>query len=98
MALGWWLMNLFKDCSVESFTSNIDQSVLIRAFSQSLKSLLFLERRHYIPEKSNLRWDLTIQKPYEDITLEILEGKTLMDWFLFCEEEGKELKVNVLGC
>lgn len=34
--------------------------------------------------------DLTIQKPYEDITLEILEGKTLMDWFLFCEEDGKD--------
>lgn len=51
---GWWLMNLFKDCSVESCTSNIDQSVLIRAFSQSL---LFPERRHYIPEKSNVRSD-----------------------------------------
>lgn len=49
-----WLINLFKDGSVESCTSNIDQSVLIRAFSQSL---LFPERRHYIPEKSNLRSD-----------------------------------------
>lgn len=92
---GWWLMNLFKDCSVESCTSNIDQSVLIRAFSQSL---LFPESHHYIPEKSNLRCEIWPFKSLMRILhLRSLKAKLWWIDFLFCEEDGKEAQSERSG-